>query len=127
MAFKDYDGLDIDKAIAKLKAKSIYDAEDIAFAKARRDMLTDLELAAITGEEVEETNDDAGNQPGNEPQAPIIPPAEAPEGVELVTDKLKLEELQAIALEHGLDTSGIKKDLIERINAFRTEEAAKTA
>jgi hypothetical protein len=117
MAFKEYDGLSTDQAMAKLRAKSFHDEEDKAFARARADLLSPEELAAITGDEMPEKKQEAKAPVGND--ADQTPSAPVAGDVELVDEKLKLDELQAIAAESNLDTSGKKADLIERINAFR--------
>lgn len=115
MAFKEYDGLSVEKAIEKLKGKTSHDAEDIAFAQARAEYLSPQELAAITGGEVTESaaaDVAADITPGKE-----AAPAEA-DGA-LNAKSHKLDELQAMAAEAGLDTSGTKAELVERLNAHK--------
>jgi hypothetical protein len=123
MAYKDYDGLDTDKAIAKLLSKGIFDAEDKAFALARSEYLTAEQLAAITGDEIPESVDAGAGEPeGND--ANQTPPSDENDGLVKKEDH-SLPELQALAAESNLDTSGTKQDLCDRINAFRKEEAEK--
>jgi len=126
MSFIEYDGLSVEKAVAKLLAKSFHDEEDKAFARARASYLSPEELASILGEEVvaspKEDEDGkpavVGGEEGNAPEGDVMP-----EGFisEKEMAKLTSDELQAIALEKGLDTSGTKKELTARINAFVTE------
>lgn len=130
MAYKEYDGMEIGAAVAKLKSKVAFDEEDKAFARARAEFFTPEELSVITGDELPE---DAGAKAPEGNDANASSPSDTgaqtdadAEGVDLVDESLKLDELQAIAAEAGLDTSGRKADLIERINAFR-KEAKSTA
>lgn len=117
MSYSEYEGKSIEDAIAKLRAKSFHDEEDKAFARARADYFSPEELASITGDELA----DAPKAP-KEPKDDKKPEDDEEEVEGQVSAKLKLDELQAIAVEAGLDTSGTKAELIDRIN-----EARKTA
>jgi len=133
---KEYDGLDIDQAISKLKSKVAWDDEDKAFALARAPYLTPGELEAILGD----------NFTPPAPQDDVVPPEDtvvkngligeiiddqqppapetdpnAPVGPELVDMKMSLAQLQERAVTLDLDSSGVKQELVDRINAFLTE------
>lgn len=140
MSYKEYEGLTVEAAVAKIKAKAIHDEEDIAFARARVDYFTPEEFEAIVGDKkpegTEPTNDDAnakttaneGTQPaGNDANANASTgTANATEEI-LTKDSMKADEFQALAASLELDTSGTKAELAERINAHRKEVAEKAA
>lgn len=132
---KEYDNLDIDAAVAKLKSKVAWDDEDKAFALARASYFTEGELEAILGDGytppeptvvVPQPSTD-GNEPSNDPTtAPVDENAPTdgtvpPTGPELVDMKMSLAQLQEKAVSLDLDSSGVKQELVDRINAFLTE------
>lgn len=120
---KDYDGLTPEAALEKLKGKSIHDEEDRAFAAARRADLTDEEFEAITEErkpkavaaDAPEAPEAASDAAGATDEAPAVA-----EG-DVDPSKHKLDDLQAMAAEAGLDTSGTKAELAARINEARAK------
>lgn len=126
MSYSQYDGLSIEAAIEKLRAKSFHDEEDKAFARARRSYFSPEELAAITGDDVvpaegDESSPDAPTTP-DEPTVPTEPVAPVEdENAPIDPKDFKLDELQAKAAELDLDTSGTKAEIADRINAHKAE------
>lgn len=137
---KEYDGLDIDKAIEKLKSKIRWDDEDIAFANARAEYFSPAELEIIQGGEQTsqpagkgsnemsldggDSQPPAGNVAGNgDTKAPEdLDPNKLPaEGKIEATMKMSLETLQGMAANLEIDTAGTKAELVERINAKLAE------
>ena len=113
MSYKDYDNLTVEKAVEKLISKSIWDDEDVEFARARKSYLTPAQYEAIVGEK----------KPADESESADAEPvkdesSESTDTVEKAVDELdsmKLDDLRAKAAEMDLDTSGKKADLIARI------------
>lgn len=135
MSLVEYDGLELDKAIEKLKSKISWDEEDKAFARARADYLTPEELAVIEGGVAAEVPRSSNQMELNQPEAPATgaptdenqPGETAPKAGEvegLASMKMNLVDLQGKAAELDLDTSGTKAELVERINAKLTEPQA---
>lgn len=117
----DYDGMPVEKAVAKLKAKPSHDAQDIEFARARQSYFSDAEFAAITGGQ--KAQGEADEAPADAPVAPA--PEDAPaapqdaEAGSVNPDSHTKDELQAMAAELNLDTSGTKAELAARISEAR--------
>ena len=121
MSVQEYEGLTTEQAIAKIKAKSFHDDGDKAFARALSTYFTPEELAAITGDEVDDT------PPAGTGKAPVIDEDDT-DGTDAEKElmKLKLDELQAKAAELELDPSGTKKEIVAKILAFFNEKKEST-
>ena len=121
MSYKDYDNLEVEKAVEKLISKSMWDEEDVEFAKARKDYLTPAQYEAITGEE--KPGDKSAKATADEAQADADKDSEVASSEDGL-DAMKLDDLRAKAAEMDLDTSGKKADLIERIRAAKPADEA---
>lgn len=139
MSYKEYEGLSVEAAIAKVRAKSFHDEEDLAFVRARAEYFSPEEFEAITSEKQpapevapeetpaapEEVKAPENGESQTSPEASTTPEAPvAPEVEEVNPDKHKLDELQAMAAEANLDTSGTKAEIAERINESRKAAAS---
>ena len=119
----EYDGLPLDRAVAKIKAKPFHDAEDVQFVRARAEYFTPEEFAAITGGKAPEAPQGDAAAPSDADAAPAGSgaPADA-QGAQpgdVNPDAHTKDELQAMAAELSLDTAGTKAELAARISEAR--------